>query len=170
MFRWWWWIWCSGWPRESWRVYIIPGEVQGDLQATAQSIPNFTIASCQPDLVKILIQQKNHQNDAAIISTRLWSTNCCPDKETPKSLLHVYKTNQSPAALSLWLFKHKSFHDLQYIGNVNISDIENVNISELFCPRVWHDWTAHICICIMYMINIVFSELKNDLSKLKSRP
>ena len=111
-----------------------------------------------------------HQNDAAIISTRLWSIDCCPEKETPKSLLHVYKTNQSPAALSLWLFKHKSFHDLQYIGNVNISDIENVNISELFCPRVWHDWTAHICICIMYMINIVFSELKNDLSKLKSRP
>ena len=162
---WWWWLWCSGWPRESWQVYIIPGEVEGDLQATAQSIPNFTIASCQPDLVKILIQQKNHQNDAAIISTRLWSTNCCPDKETPKSLLHVYKTNQSPAALSLWLFKHKSFHDLQYI--------RNINIYELFCQRVWSKigmTGQHICICIMYIINIVFNELKYDLSKLPSKP
>ena len=54
----WWRLWCSGWPRESWRIYIIPGEVQGDLQATAQSTLNFTIASCQPDLVKVLIQQK----------------------------------------------------------------------------------------------------------------
>jgi len=61
--------------------------------------------------------------------------------------------------------------------NISLSMIFNIpgilcNISELFCPRVWSKigmTGQHIFFYIMYMINIVFNELKDDLSKLKSK-